>query len=48
MADTRKCGHAACDCRVEADNKYCSEYCKNAEEAGVVEIGCGCEHTPCR
>jgi len=28
--------------------KYCSEYCEDAEKTGVLEIGCGCEHDPCR
>ena len=49
MADEeRKCGHPTCDCHVSENEKYCSEYCKNAEKSGVAEIGCGCEHSPCR
>ena len=28
--------------------KYCSEYRENAEKAGVIEIGCSCEHAVCR
>ena len=50
MADDRegKCGHGVCDCEVTQGNKYCSEYCENAQKAGVLEIGCGCEHAPCR
>ena len=48
MAEKGKCAHGVCDCNVEGDEKYCSEYCKNAEKSGVLEIGCGCEHAPCR
>ena len=40
--------HAVCECATAADSKYCSEYCENAEKSGVIEIGCGCEHDPCR
>jgi hypothetical protein len=49
MADEdrdRKCKHPSCDCRVSGDEKYCSEYCENAGD--ITEIGCGCEHPPCR
>ena len=49
MADkSGKCAHPACDCAPEADSKYCSEYCEDAEQSGVVEIGCGCGHQPCQ
>jgi len=48
MADNDKCAHEVCECRVQGDNKYCSEYCENAEDSGVMEIGCGCAHAPCR
>jgi hypothetical protein len=49
MADNeRKCAHPTCDCMTGPDEKYCSEYCENAEKSGVAEIGCGCEHSPCR
>lgn len=49
MADkSGKCAHPACDCAPEADSKYCSEYCEEAEKSGVVEIGCGCGHRPCQ
>jgi hypothetical protein len=43
-----KCAHGPCDCPAENDSKYCSEYCKNAENSHVMEIGCGCEHAGCR
>ena len=50
MADNkdRKCAHVTCDCRAVEDSKYCGEYCENAEKSKVMEIGCGCEHDPCR
>jgi hypothetical protein len=48
MAENEKCAHGACDCRAEKDSKYCSEYCRNAEDTGVSEIRCGCEHSACR
>jgi len=49
MADSDgKCAHVTCDCAVTDDQKYCSEYCENAERTGVAEIGCGCEHPGCR
>lgn len=45
--ETSKCAHPACGCRPEKGSKYCGEYCEEAEKAGVVEIGCGCEHNGC-
>jgi hypothetical protein len=50
MADeaTGKCKHGVCGCSPEDGSKYCSEYCEEAEKSGVLEIGCGCEHPPCR
>lgn len=44
----RKCAHPACDCPAQNNSKYCGEYCEDAEKAGVVEIGCSCEHDACR
>jgi len=48
MADDDKCAHGVCNCRAEGDSDYCSEYCENAEDTGVTEIACGCEHSGCR
>lgn len=48
MAEDKKCEHGVCQCVAERDSDYCSEYCEDAEDAGVVEIACGCEHTACR
>lgn len=49
MADEKndnKCAHPSCDCPASKEDKYCSEYCKDARD--VTEIGCGCEHQGCR
>jgi hypothetical protein len=47
MAKNRhKCAHGNCQCQVSEDEKFCSEYCREAGEE-IVEIGCGCEHKPC-
>lgn len=48
MAEDKKCAHGVCECTAERDSKYCSEYCENAEDTGVIEISCGCEHPHCR
>ena len=40
-----KCEHINCQCTIPEDEKYCSEYCRDAGD--LVETGCGCEHPPC-
>lgn len=47
MADNKKCKHNACSCTAAKDSDYCSEYCENAEDTGVTEIACGCQHSNC-
>lgn len=49
MADDRdrKCKHPACKCRTSGDSDYCSEYCENAQDLGVTELACSCNHTAC-
>jgi len=49
MADSKdkKCAHGPCDCPPSADSKFCGEYCEDAEDAGVIEISCGCSHPAC-
>ena len=50
MADEKKeakCAHTTCDCPARKGSKYCGEYCEDAHKAGVMEIGCGCEHPEC-
>ena len=41
----KKCAHPACDCLVDKNTKYCSQYCKDA--AGTMEISCNCRHAEC-
>lgn len=45
MAKEKKCAHPACNCQVTGDDKYCSQYCKDA--GGTMEISCNCGHTGC-
>jgi hypothetical protein len=40
-----KCAHASCQCQAAANDKYCSQYCKDAKN--VTELGCGCTHPAC-
>jgi len=47
MADEKKCGHSACACTVPDHEKYCSDYCKDAQDVGDIEIQCDCKHDPC-
>jgi hypothetical protein len=48
MATTqdKTCAHLPCTCVVEADQKYCSESCRDAG-SGDVEIACECGHATC-
>lgn len=50
MSEEQKnpCKHPTCSCQASEGSKYCGEYCEDAEKSGVLEIGCGCEHGPCR
>jgi hypothetical protein len=43
-----KCAHGPCSCAPKTDSKFCSEYCEDAEDAGVIEVMCGCAHAPCQ
>lgn len=50
MAETTKCAHPPCTCRVDADGafgKYCSEICRAAGE-DETEVFCECHHPDCR
>lgn len=46
-----ECNHDVCVCLVagpvETGEAYCSDYCKNATEAGRESGACGCGHPPC-
>lgn len=46
------CKHASCQCVIEADQEYCSDACRRANEnAGTVgqemQEGCPCAHPEC-
>jgi hypothetical protein len=41
----KKCAHPACNCSVPEDEKYCSQYCKDA--GNTVELSCNCHHAGC-
>jgi len=46
MATTiKKCAHPACNCMAQADDSYCSNYCRDAK--GTTEISCNCGHPGC-
>jgi hypothetical protein len=38
MADDKRCAHGVCDCVVGGDEKYCSEYCENAENLAFLKL----------
>jgi len=44
-SESKKCAHPACNCKVSGDDKYCSQYCKDAR--GTMEISCNCGHEGC-
>jgi len=41
----RKCAHPACDCEVDKNTRYCSQYCEDAGD--TTEISCNCGHARC-
>jgi hypothetical protein len=43
----KKCGHEMCRCTVAENERYCSDYCKDATEVKEVEIQCDCKHPAC-
>jgi len=43
--EAKKCHHPACNCTVEGNNDYCSQYCKDAGK--TMEISCNCGHGGC-
>ena len=47
MTETNdKCAHPPCNCMVDAEGKYCSQYCE-AAGPDEVEISCDCGHSGC-
>jgi len=47
VAAQHKCAYSPCKCQVSSAEKYCSEYCSDADEEHEVEIQCDCKHSPC-
>lgn len=43
--ETHKCAHQACNCVTPKNEKYCSEYCKDAK--GMTTLQCHCGHASC-
>jgi hypothetical protein len=44
---TQKCRYSACKCVATAGERYCSQYCSDADDTGETEIQCDCKHAPC-
>lgn len=42
-----KCAYERCECVVQGAEKYCSDYCGDADASGEIEIQCDCKHAPC-
>lgn len=40
-----KCAHPPCQCLVEAEQKFCSANCENAD--GSARVPCLCDHDGC-
>ena len=47
MANEKKCAHSECRCVVAEHEKYCSDYCHDAQEVHDIEIQCDCKHEAC-
>jgi hypothetical protein len=43
----KKCGYSQCQCMVTAQERYCSDYCKDAQSEKEIEIQCDCKHEAC-
>jgi len=39
--------HSRCECKVGTKERYCSDYCADADDAQETEIQCDCKHSPC-
>jgi hypothetical protein len=42
-----KCAYSRCECIVGTKEKYCSDYCADADDTQETEIQCDCKHAPC-
>ena len=47
MANEKKCAYSQCLCMVAEHERYCSDYCKDAQREKEIEIQCDCKHEPC-
>jgi len=47
MPNERKCAHSQCQCAVAEHEKFCSDYCHDAQDVGDIEIQCDCKHEAC-
>jgi len=45
MAEIKKCAHPTCNCTAPENDKYCSQYCKDAGD--TLELSCNCNHAGC-
>jgi hypothetical protein len=45
MPNSKKCAHPACNCLAPSDEKFCSQYCADAQD--TVELACNCGHAGC-
>lgn len=43
----RKCAYTSCQCVVYEPQRYCSDYCSDADDVKETEIQCDCKHSPC-
>jgi len=42
-----KCAYSRCESKVGTKERYCSDYCADADDAQETEIQCDCKHSPC-
>ncbi|MBB3228598.1 putative nucleic acid-binding Zn ribbon protein [Luteibacter sp. Sphag1AF] len=45
---TKPCDHDACNCRVPAEQEFCSEACRMAVESQTMSGQCECGHAACQ
>lgn len=42
----RKCAYSECKCMVEDNERYCSDYCSDADDEKESELQCDTKHAP--
>jgi len=47
LAAQHKCAYAVCACQVSTTEKYCSDYCSDADKVHESEVECDCKHKAC-